>query len=380
MTFSIQHINYDALKICQLSLLLLLLWNPLNSFAQISTPSKNAKIKGMSFRGPYDPVYDTSKVQNIKTSNAEWLAFIPESTLNRSTLTLIPDKENDFWSETIEANIQGIQIAKNLGFKILLKPHIILGEIPEKSKPSSNGHGSLASVQNAENTRDKTKGAEWRGDLNLRKENDWETFETSYETYIIRLAHIADSLNVNLFCIGTELKNSTTNRPIFWKNLIHKVRAIYDGPITYSANWDEYQNFPLWKELDYISVNTYFPISWKKTPKIRKTIRNWRSIKRKLKKFSKKENKKILLTEFGYRNVNFAGKRPWTHDRQDNKSPNNQAQTNLYKAFFKTFWDQPWVAGGFCWQWFHKPPSENNTTFSIQDKPALEIIQEYYKK
>lgn len=326
------------------------------------TQSTSDKIKGMSYRGPYDPHHNIKKVENVRISNAEWIAFVPESTLDRTTLTLLPDHHNDFWSESIEANIQGIQIAKRLGFKTFLKPHIILGELPLERK------------------KDKTHGAEWRGDLLLKKEADWKTFESSYENYILRLAHIADSLNVDLFCVGTELKNSTLKRPLFWNTLIQKVRTIYKGPITYSANWDEYQKVPFWKQLDYISVNTYFPVSWKKTPKVKKTIRKWKSIRRSLKKIARKENRKIILSEFGYRNVNYAGRRPWIHDRQDNKSPNNQAQLNLYKAFFKSFWDQSWVAGGFCWQWFHKTPAEGNTTFSIQDKPALSVIQDWYGK
>jgi len=306
------------------------------------------KIDGMSFRGPYHPGFQTSS-------------------------------ENDFWSETIDANIQGIKLAKQLGFKIFLKPHIILGSIPTPNVKILKTPGGLSVTKKTKALKDKTRGAKWRGTFMPRNQVDWLVWENSYENYILQLAHVADSLEVDLFCIGTELKKFVTKRPDFWENLIKKVRKIYDGPITYSANWDEYRQVPFWKELDYIAVNAYFPISKAKTPNIKKTVRKWKSTQRRLKSFSKKKNKQILFSEFGYRNVNFAGSRPWTHDRQDDKTPNNQAQVNLYEAFFKAFWDKPWVAGGFCWQWFHKPPNPENTTFSIQDKPALEVLQNWYK-
>lgn len=369
---------YQRLAFFKILLVLYILIGQTNIFAQKVSEFQGVKINGVSLRGPYNPSYDFRKLEKVKKSNAQWIAFIPEATLDRTSLTLIPDEENDFWSETINANIQGIQIAKQIGFKVLLKPHIILGEIPSKANKQHLSHGSLASTVKIKPLKDKTRGAEWRGLLNLKTENDWKTFEKSYEDYIIKLAYVADSLNVDIFCIGTELKKSTHKRQKFWKNLIVKVRSIYKGPITYSANWDEYKTFPLWEELDFISVNTYFPISIKKTPRVRKTIRGWKNTKKELKKFSLKMNRKILFTEFGYRNVDFAGRRPWTHDRQDNKHSNLQAQTNLYKAFFKSFWKEPWVAGGFCWQWFHKDPKANNTTFSIQDKPALEVLKNWY--
>ena len=113
------------------------------------------------------------------------------------------------------------------------------------------------------------------------------------------------------------------------------------------------------------------------TPDLKKTLKNWQSIQKQMKKLSKREDKKILLTEFGYRNVAYAGKRPWTH----NKGPaivNNQAQVNLYKAFFQTFWKEKWVAGGFAWKWFYEPQGANNTSFSIRGKPALTVVQKWY--
>ena len=114
-----------------------------------------------------------------------------------------------------------------------------------------------------------------------------------------------------------------------------------------------------------------------KTPNIKKTLKNWRPIRKQLKRLSKQTNKQVLLTEFGYRNVPYAGRRPWTHDKGD-ATIDNKAQQNLYSAFFQTFWDREWIAGGFAWKWFSKPEKERPTSFSVQGKPAIKELKYWY--
>ena len=341
-------------KLCFCAILMLTLTSTITLNAQ--------RINGMSFSGPGKPSLTAEMFENIKISNANWAALIPEATLDRNTLLLLPDEENDWWSKTIEANIQGIQLAKQVGLKVFLKPHIVLSKLEEINKT----------------VKDKTRGVEWRGELSLKKEKDWQILEANYETYILQLAQVAETHKVDLFAVGTEMKKFTTQRPAFWKQLIQKVRKIYSGPITYAANWDEYDKIVFWQDVDYIGVDTYFPINKMKTPEIRKTIKNWKAIQKQLKKLSKVEDRKILLTEFGYRNVSYAGKRPWTHDKGENIQLNDQTQVNLYKAFFQTFWEKSWIAGGFSWKWFAQPKSGKDTSFSVQGKPALAVLQKWY--
>lgn len=316
------------------------------------------KINGMSYFGPDMPVQTIGMFEDIKSTNANWVALIPEATINRTSLEFIPDEQNYHWGETIEANIEAIQLAKKAGLKVFLKPHVVL----EKKI----------------NARAKIAEASWRGEINFELEADWKIFETNYKNYIIELAKISHKHKVDLFAIGTELKSFVMARPEFWNSLIKEVKDIYSGPITYAANWDEYQDISFWAELDFIGVDTYFPINKMETPRIKKTVRNWKSIQKDLKKMSVAENRQILLTEFGYRNVSYAGKEPWIHDKGNVASLNNETQANLYQAFFQTFWDEPWIAGGFSWKWFAQEKQGLDTSFSIQGKPALEILQKWY--
>ena len=320
--------------------------------------SQAQSINGISFSAPSTPNLEIEMFEQLKITNAKWVGLIPETTLNRQTLAFRPDNENDCWGETIDANREAIRLAKQAGLKVFLKPHIVLGERVKNN--------------------DKTNGARWRGTLSVKKEADWKTLEMNYENYILELAEIAESGGVDLFSIGTELKKFVSKRPAFWKSLIYKVKDIYHGQLTYSANWDEYNKISFWEDLDLIGVDMYFPISREKTPSVEKTKEKWKSVSKRLKKISEQKNKKILFTEFGYRNISYAGKKPWTHDMGENMTPNNEAQSNLYEALFQAFWDEPWLAGGFAWKWFAHPQKSNDTTFTMQGKPAMAIIQNWY--
>ena len=328
--------------------------------AVMNTVILNAqRMNGMSFSGPRDSTLTLEMFESIKISNANWVALIPQGKLDRNTLMILPDEGNDWWCNTIEANTKGIRLAKQAGLKVFVKPHVVLSKLEEV-------------------VTDKTRGAEWRGDLSLRKEKDWRILELSYEKYVLKLAKIAQEEKVDLFSVGTELKKFAMQRPDFWKQLIQKVKNVYNGPLTYAANWDEYHKITFWEDLDYIGVDTYFPVNRTKTPDVKKTIKNWKSIQKELKQLSKAENRQILLTEFGYRNVSYAGRRPWTHDKGEDIPTNNQTQVNLYQAFFETFWEKDWVAGGFSWKWFAHPKSGKDTSFSVQGKPALAVLQKWY--
>lgn len=336
-----------------------------------------SKMNGISFNGPrYQADLKANSFEEIKELKANWIAFVPETILNRSTLKLRPDSENHWWGKTIEGSVQAIKMAKSAGLRVMLKPQMVLDNI---TYPSSGLFSELIKLedQGGKIVSDKSDGASWRGDFSPDNEADWQTWEDSYSKYILRLAIIAEDLDVDVFCLGTELKESAEQRPQFWKNLIKKVRKIYSGPITYSANWDEYSDIEFWADLDFIGTNTYYPISLSGTPKVKSTVRNWKYFKSKLKKFSEKHGKQILITEFGYRNVSYSGVRPWIHD-SGKSEPNDQAQSNLYEAFFQSFWNEPWIIGGFSWNWDAVPQKKGNTDFSVQGKAAAGVLREWF--
>jgi hypothetical protein len=150
------------------------------------------------------------------------------------------------------------------------------------------------------------RGQGWAGEFEMKNEADWKEWEQNYRDYIISYAQVADSLNVELFCIGTEYRLAVRQRLEFWHGLIKEVKEIYDGKLTYAANWDNYQKVGFWDDLDYIGIDSYYSLSEQKEPTVAHLKEQWQPIKMKLQAFSKEENRPILFTEFGYQSVDYA--------------------------------------------------------------------------
>lgn len=45
-----------------------------------------------------------------------------------------------------------------------------------------------------------------------------------------------------------------------WIELIAEVREVYDGPVGYAANFDQYQEVGFWEHLDWMGINAYFQL------------------------------------------------------------------------------------------------------------------------
>ena len=315
------------------------------------------EVKGVSYRGPCLESSESLRIQDIRDLGASWIAIIPQSLVDRETLKIEDDDQKYCWSQRNLGAIASILEAKKLGFRVLLKPHIVLDK--------------------TQGVEDRIKKATWRGEIECSTSTDWRILERNYSEYILEYARIANSMEVEMFCIGTELKKFATKRNAYWKQLISEVRSVYSGAICYSANWDEYSDIQFWNDVDYIGMNSYFPISEERIPEVNGIISSWKKILEKIKKFAEQENKKVLITEMGYRNVLYAGREPWLHNKGLDRRC-DQAQVNLYKAFLNSIKTQKWIIGFFQWEWNHIPYEPDNTDFSIQNKPAYSVLKNHF--
>ena len=140
--------------------------------------------------------------------------------------------------------------------------------------------------------------------------------------------------------------------------------------------------YPFWGDLDYIGIDGYFPVSDLKTPTVEACKIGLERWKKEVKSNHERYNKPILFTEFGYRSVNFTGKEPWRSDGYLDEV-NLEAQTNATQAFFDTFWNEDWIAGGFIWKWFHnheKSGGKEDNQFTPQNKPVEVLIKTQYSE
>ena len=87
---------------------------------------------------------------------------------------------------------------------------------------------------------------------------------------------------------------------MYWQKIIKEIRKIYKGKLTYAANWDEFKRVAFWKDLDFIGIDAYFPLSNKKSPTIAEYELGWKLHKSEILKVQKQFNKPVIFTEFGY--------------------------------------------------------------------------------
>ena len=316
-----------------------------------ATVQKPEKINGVSYVASKDPISE-KEVQPIVNLNANFASLMPFGFIKNLAHPEIKfNSERQWFGEREDGIKQYSDQLKKKGIRIMLKPQIWV----------------------------------WRGEftgfIKMENEDDWKLLETSYSNFILEYAGIAQEINAELFCIGTELENFIEARPSFWKQLIKDVRKVYRGKLTYAANWNEYIRTPFWGALDFIGIDAYFPVDDKQSPTLDAVKMGWQKHKSEMRTYSLKYDKPILFTEYGYRSIDFAGRAPWTVDRVD-KQVNLEAQTILTQALFEEFWNEDWFAGGFVWKWFHKHEAvggKDDNRFTPQNKPAEAVIQKFYK-
>ena len=296
-------------------------------------------------------------ISELVRNNVEWVAVIPFFYQKDEQTNSIHIRDTyDDWSRRDSIFINTIEQLHDKGLHVQLKPHLWM----------SSG---------------------WRSNINLTSRTHWDEWFDSYRINMLHYAKMAQETNVELLCIGTELKTSTAEQPEKWRELIVAIKSIYHGKLTYAANWDgEYKDVGFWDQLDYIGIQAYFPLTKTKNPDLETIKKGWDKHLESLEKFSKHHHKPILFTEVGYKSEASSTIKPWEWDSFLgilHKKRSNRTQLFAYEALFQKLWSQEWFAGIYIWQWDTRSTPEyavKSLNFSPRFKPAENSIAKWYGK
>ena len=323
-------------------------------------PKVLAKQRGVSWVAGPQPV-TAEHLAPLAEHHVNWIVQTPfgwQDQFDTPEVRLITS-DRVWWGERDEGLAMTTALARELGIRTLLKPHLWM-----------RNHGV----------------GKWRSDIRMESEADWDKWFASYRRFILHYARLAEEQGIEALAVGTELHGTSVEREQDWRDLIAAVREVYSGDLTYAANWwREYEQIRFWDALDFIGIQAYFPLTDSERPTLEQLTRGWREHLGPIEAVQNRFDKPVIFTEIGYKGTAGTAIRPWEWPQRrsdDSVEIDLETQARCYEAFFRTFWHRPWFAGSYFWKWY---PSVNSTRrpppaidFTPQGKPAAEVMTRWY--
>ncbi|MBN1490668.1 MAG: hypothetical protein JXA69_12185 [Phycisphaerae bacterium] len=261
----------------------------------------------------------------------------------------------------------------------------VLFNDPEKM-PSAEQWREIFAVAHANNLRvvlmpivllSEPRGTEWRGEI---KPPNWDVWFASYEDYILDMAKLAAANGVEVMTVGSELV-STEKYGDRWKRLIASVRKVFDGKLSYSANWDHYRHIEFWDDLDYVGMTTYHKLASEAGPALEALIDAWKPIKDEILTWQATVGKPILFTEVGWCSQEGASVEAWNYyHKQEATEAGQEEQRRLYVAFMETWRDVPEVGGAIWWEWSEAKGGPDDFNYTPRGKPAEKELSRWFRQ
>jgi hypothetical protein len=216
----------------------------------------------------------------------------------------------------------------------------------------------------------------WRGEINFVTPEEWNTFFDEYETWIVRMAALAETEHAEVFCAGLEFSYAQKYEER-WRKIIAAVRTVYHGKVTYGANWNEYAEVKFWDALDYIGVLAYFPLTKTADPSASEITAAWEKRCTELEKFSKRNGKQFLFTEIGYNESSRAAAEPWAFQTGGEHATEIQARCIDIALGLPA--KHPFLAGMYWWKWFPEVPHHEVENYTLQTAPIKALIAKHWR-
>ena len=201
-------------------------------------------------------------------------------------------------------------------------------------------------------------------DEDVPGEPTWAQWFESYERFILHFARIAQEEGCELFCVGCEMVRADA-REREWRELIAKVRAVYQGPITY--NCDKYQEDRLrwWDAVDVMSSSGYYPEG------------GWGAQLERIERAVTAAGKPFFFMEAGC--PSRAGSALHPNDWTLVGDPSLSEQERYFVEMFSECARHDWMRGFMLWDWparlYSRAEASDNSDYCVFAKPAEEVVR-----
>jgi hypothetical protein len=210
----------------------------------------------------------------------------------------------------------------------------------------------------------------FRGDIQPADPTSWFN---SYGAMMRQYAGLAARVDADALVVGTEL-TSMTLFPDEWRELITEIRKLYDGPLTFAANWvDGAESIEFWDQLDFIGIDAYMPLMTSSPePTVDELLDAWGPYEVRMASLAARWGKRIVFTELGYQSR--IGTAARTGD--DTGAVSEQAQATAYEAAFEAMRDEDYFDGIWWWEWSAEGIEEPGG-WSPENKQAASVLSEW---
>jgi hypothetical protein len=193
----------------------------------------------------------------------------------------------------------------------------------------------------------------WRGEIDPGSEQGWLRYQDAYRRFVLAWAEDAQRYGADAFSIGVECKSWSGRFGAYWSGLIAELRAVFDGQLTYSANWDEAEDVAFWDELDWIGVNAFYPLAHADDASDQEYQRNADLALERLRALSESVQKPVVLVEIGYTTRANAAVQPWLWpDTMQNVIVDEREQARALAALAGAAASREFVRGLFVWRYY----------------------------
>jgi len=203
----------------------------------------------------------------------------------------------------------------------------------------------------------------WRGKMTFTDPKVREAWYANYRSMIAHYGQLCREESVSVLGIGLEYRQLVKADPKEWRGVAKTAREAFGGTITYSANWDDYDQVLWWDAVDVIGIGAYFEVledglpdqtyvdtATLVSPTLRQIEKGWQPIKEKLKALSASVGRPIWFTEVGFTTYADTNYYPWRWQAERKEDPAQQALA--YRALIRTFVSEPWWHGASFWRFY----------------------------
>jgi len=198
---------------------------------------------------PFDPEEARQQLTALKATGTEWISLdiaLAQDAWNSPRIFAVYDDPSESseipyrympnaWHHTPsdEELVQFVQIARELGFKIMFKPHIHPLDTGMYSYMDYNHNGQMDPDEEATK-----RDPGWPGTVHMESDAEWSVWFRNYTDILVHYLNLLEPYGIEQVCIGDELCG-TYSRYWQWEKLIDDLRRRtgFDGAITCAFDW-----------------------------------------------------------------------------------------------------------------------------------------------